>query len=70
MAGSKKMVVFWVVVPCNLVEVDRHFRGVCLVHHQGNNNGGNQLRNALPEFLEYYTQLAVSNFVFSNQKPF
>jgi hypothetical protein len=24
------MVVFWVVVPCSLVEVDRHFRGVSL----------------------------------------
>jgi hypothetical protein len=30
-----KMVVFWVIVPCSVVEVFRRFRGACLLHHQG-----------------------------------
>jgi hypothetical protein len=29
------MVVFWVVVPCCLVEVYQRFRGPCCLHHQG-----------------------------------
>jgi hypothetical protein len=33
-AVSTKMAVFWVVGPCNLVEVYQRFRGPCL-HHQG-----------------------------------
>jgi hypothetical protein len=35
MAASMKMAVFWVVVPCSLVEVYRRFRGACCLHHQG-----------------------------------
>jgi hypothetical protein len=30
-----KMVVFWVVAPCSLVEVYQRFRGPCCLHHQG-----------------------------------
>jgi hypothetical protein len=30
-----KMVVFWVVAPCSLVEASRRFKGVCCLHHQG-----------------------------------
>jgi hypothetical protein len=30
-----KMVVFWGVAPCSLVEVYRRFRGACCLHHQG-----------------------------------
>jgi hypothetical protein len=33
--ASMKMVVFWVVAPCCLVEVYRRFRGACCFHHQG-----------------------------------
>jgi hypothetical protein len=29
-----KMVVFWVVAPCSLVEVYRRFRGPCCLHRQ------------------------------------
>jgi hypothetical protein len=32
----KKMVVFWVVAPCSLVEVYQRFRGPWCFHHQGN----------------------------------
>jgi hypothetical protein len=34
-ATSIKMTVFWGVSPCNLVETDRCFRGVCCLQHQG-----------------------------------
>jgi hypothetical protein len=30
-----KMAVFWVVAPCSMVEVYRHFRGPFCLHHQG-----------------------------------
>jgi hypothetical protein len=30
-----KVTVFWVVVPCSLVEVYRRFRDACCLHHQG-----------------------------------
>jgi hypothetical protein len=30
-----KMAVFWVVAPCSLAEVYRHFRGACCLHHRG-----------------------------------
>jgi hypothetical protein len=32
--SSMKMAVFWVVVPCSLVEVYQRFRGPCCLHHQ------------------------------------
>jgi hypothetical protein len=38
------MAVFWVVTPCNLVEIYRRFRGTCCPHHQGDrrlDDGGN-----------------------------
>jgi hypothetical protein len=34
-----KMAVFWVVVPCSLVEVYRRFRGPCCFHNQGDEQG-------------------------------
>jgi hypothetical protein len=36
MAASMKMVVFWVVVSCSLVEVHQRSRGTSCLHHQGN----------------------------------
>jgi hypothetical protein len=30
-----KMAVFWDVMPCSLVEIDRRFRGAFCLHHQG-----------------------------------
>jgi hypothetical protein len=35
LAVSMKMAVFWVVVPCSLVEVYQYFRGAYCLHHQG-----------------------------------
>jgi hypothetical protein len=32
---NMRITVFWDVVPCNLVEVYRHFRGSCCLHHHG-----------------------------------
>jgi hypothetical protein len=34
-AVSTQMAVFWVVVPCSLVDVYRRFRDTCCLHHQG-----------------------------------
>jgi hypothetical protein len=34
-AVSMKTAVCWVVAQCSLVEVYRHFRGACCLHHQG-----------------------------------
>jgi hypothetical protein len=34
-AESMKMAVFWVAVPCSLVEVCRRFRSACCLHQQG-----------------------------------
>jgi hypothetical protein len=31
-----KMAVIWVVVPCSLLEVCQHLKGMCCLHHQGN----------------------------------
>jgi hypothetical protein len=36
--ASMKMAVFWVVVPCSLVEVYWHFRGACCLHYQDNSS--------------------------------
>jgi hypothetical protein len=41
-AASKKMAVFWVVVPCSLVEVYRRFRGACCLHRQGDEGSTSQ----------------------------
>jgi hypothetical protein len=30
-----KVAVVWYVVPCSLVDIDRRFRGVYRIHHQG-----------------------------------
>jgi hypothetical protein len=32
---NQKISVFWVVVPCSLVEIYRRFRGACCLHYQG-----------------------------------
>jgi hypothetical protein len=34
-ASMKMTVIFWVVVPCSLVEVYRHSLHACCLHHQG-----------------------------------
>jgi hypothetical protein len=34
-AASVKMAAFWDIAPYNPVELDRHFRGACCLHHQG-----------------------------------
>jgi hypothetical protein len=34
-AASMKMEVFWVVVPCSMVNIDPCCRGACCLSHQG-----------------------------------
>jgi hypothetical protein len=38
--ANMKMAVFWVVVPCSLVDVYRRLRGTCCLHHQGDRPDG------------------------------
>jgi hypothetical protein len=33
--GQYEMTVFREVAPCSFVEIDRHLRGACCLHHQG-----------------------------------
>jgi hypothetical protein len=34
-AADMKMSVFWIAVPCSLIQIYRHFKGACyLLHHQ------------------------------------
>jgi hypothetical protein len=40
MAANMKIIVFWDIAPYSLVEVDRRFRGVYCLHHQGDDAGG------------------------------
>jgi hypothetical protein len=35
LTAARVMTVFWHVVPCSLVEIDRRFRGAYCLHHQG-----------------------------------
>jgi hypothetical protein len=46
------MAVFWVVVPCSLVEVYQRFRGPCCLHHQGDRQ---TTRRYNPEDSHLYT---------------
>jgi hypothetical protein len=34
MVVGMKMVFFWIVAPCSLVEVYQRFKGQCYLHHQ------------------------------------
>jgi hypothetical protein len=40
-AASMKLRVFWDVVPCSQVDVDRRFRGAYCLHHHCSDGGGN-----------------------------
>jgi hypothetical protein len=51
MAGSTKMAVFWVVVPCNLVKV-YSVRGPCHLHHQGNDKAAARTPETLVNFYQ------------------
>jgi hypothetical protein len=49
--ASMKMAVFWVVAPCNLVEVHRRFRGAWCLHHQGDDDpDGGGSKQLLPDY--------------------
>jgi hypothetical protein len=32
---TMKLRVFWDILPCSQIDVDRRFRGACCLHHQG-----------------------------------
>jgi hypothetical protein len=47
-----KMTVFWVVVPCSLVEVHRRSRGACCLHHQGDPRKSSSLNKFIGKFMK------------------
>jgi hypothetical protein len=49
--ASMKMAVFWIVAPCNLVEVYRRFRGTC------HDDGGSKYLKNVCKLLPDYTAL-------------
>jgi hypothetical protein len=49
-AASMKMAIFWVVAPCNLVEVYRRLRGICCRHHHGEDR--RRLRKIIAVYFE------------------
>jgi hypothetical protein len=52
-AARMKMSVFWDVAPCNLIDIDRRFRGTyCLHHYHTDDRGGKLLRNMKHQFSD------------------
>jgi hypothetical protein len=43
MVMGMNMTVFWDMVPCSLIDVDRYFRGVYCLHHQDSDGGSTHL---------------------------
>jgi hypothetical protein len=43
--GELKMTAFWDIAPCNVVEIDRHFRGAYCLHHHPDHGGSTYLWN-------------------------
>jgi hypothetical protein len=54
-----KMGVFWDVVPCSLVEIDRLFRGAYCLHHQGDRAGTSETSVSLYETTPATSQKTV-----------
>jgi hypothetical protein len=50
------MAIFWVVAPCNLVEIYRRLRGDCCLHNQGNSPEDSHLHARRRENLKPHTQ--------------
>jgi hypothetical protein len=48
------MAVFWGVAPCNLVEIDRHFRATYCLHHQGDLTKRIGYSNRYSEVMQSY----------------
>jgi hypothetical protein len=60
-AASMKMVVFWVLAPCSLVDAYQNFRGTCYLQHQDEDSAATQETAIfIPGF---YTQITLT---FSN----
>jgi hypothetical protein len=53
-AMSTKMVVFWVVAPCSLVEVYQRFRGPCSLHHQGDHRPDDEAARTSETLVNFY----------------
>lgn len=68
-AACMKMSVFWIAAPCTQVEVYQCFKGVCGVHHQGDDvGGGKHLRKVCKRLIDYTAQKPRSQ-TFSYRPP-
>jgi hypothetical protein len=67
--ASIKMSVFWVVVPCSLVEVKRRFRGTCRLHHYCPDDGGSKHLRNIGKLLPDYMALQPRRHSFSSWNP-
>jgi hypothetical protein len=46
-AANIQMTVFWDIASCGVIEVDRRFRGVYCLHHQGYSDDGGISQKAI-----------------------
>jgi hypothetical protein len=59
-----KKAVFWVVVPCSLVDIYQHFRGACCLHHQ-DDGGSKDLWNSgklVPDYMTLQSRRQPSSY--------
>jgi hypothetical protein len=54
-AASMKIIVFWDVAPCSLIEVYQRFRGTYCIHHHSPDDGGSKHLRNVGKFLPDYT---------------
>jgi hypothetical protein len=78
MASNMKIIAFWDIAPCNLVEVDWLFRGAYCLHRPGN-GGSTHLRNVyfneitrcyIPEGCRLHLLVKVAYFSLNSHFPF
>jgi hypothetical protein len=68
---SLEMIVLWDVAPCNLVEIDRHFRDAYCLHHQGDPHTRRRenlnLTQVRPVFLTRRHRNAIQPIIYAYQ---
>jgi hypothetical protein len=51
-----KIIIYWDIAPCSLVEINQCFRGAYCLHHQGNDGGSKHLWNIGKFLWDYMAQ--------------
>jgi hypothetical protein len=65
-----KRAVFWVATACSLVEVYRHFRGACCLHHKSDDRlrGATTQKTAISSSVFFMAKIGVSIIILSHKK--